>query len=79
MTSGSDVALGMSAIKRARTGDEMVCRSGRHKLVAAWNGSLAAVVGIGWRALALLAAIRRSLIELSAGEAVEGAHEQEDC
>jgi hypothetical protein len=57
----------------------MVWRLRRHKPVAALNGSLAAVVGIGRRALALLAAIRRFLIELSSGEAVEGTYKQEDC
>ncbi len=57
----------------------MVCRLGRYKLVAALNGGLTAVVGIRRRALALLAAIRSFLIELSTGEAVEGPDQQQDC
>jgi hypothetical protein len=57
----------------------MAGRVGCDKLVAAWNGSLAAVIGIRRRALALLAAIRRLLIELSTGEAVEGTYKQKDC
>jgi hypothetical protein len=52
---------------------------GCDKLVAALNGCLAALVRIRRRALALLTAIRRLLIELSASEAVEGAYEQKDC
>lgn len=44
---------------------------GCYKLVAAGHGSLAAVVGIRPGALALLAAIRRLLIEFSTSEAVE--------
>ena len=51
----------------------------RHKLVAALNGCLAAGVGIRRRALALLTAIRRLLIELSASEAVEWTYEQKNC
>jgi hypothetical protein len=49
------------------------------KVVAAWHGRLAAVVGIRRRALALFAAIRRFLIELSTSKAVERTYKQKDC
>jgi hypothetical protein len=52
---------------------------GCHELVAAWHGRLATVIGIRRRALALLTAIRRFLIELSTGKAVERTYKQKDC
>jgi hypothetical protein len=57
----------------------MVRRLGRNMLVAALNGSFAAVVGVRRRALALLTASRSLLIKPSAGEAVEGPNEQKYC
>ena len=60
-------------------GRRMVRRLGCHKLVAALNGSFAAVVWVRRRALALLAAIRSLLIKPSVGEAVEGPNEQKYC
>jgi hypothetical protein len=51
----------------------------RKKMVAALDGSFAAVVGIRRRTIALVAAIRSLLIELPTGKAVEGANQQKDC
>ncbi len=48
-------------------------------LIAAWNCRPTAGVRIRWRALALFAAIRRFLIELADGEAVERPHKQKNC
>jgi hypothetical protein len=60
-------------------GERMAGCLSRYKLVAALNGRLATVVGIRRRALALLAAIRRFLIELPAGEAIERTYKQQEC
>jgi len=57
----------------------MIGRLRRDKLVAVLNGGLTAVVGIRWRALAFLAAVRGLLIELATREAVERPHEQKYC
>ena len=57
----------------------MVRRLRRHQLVATWNGSFAALVGVRRRALALLAAIRSLLIEPSTSEAIERLNQQQDC
>ena len=62
-----------------KNGRRMAGCLGRYKLVAALNGRLATVVGIRRRALALLAAIRRFLIELPAGEAIERTYKQQEC
>ena len=62
-----------------KNGRRMAGSFGCDKLVAALNGRLAAVVGIRRRALALLAAIRRFLIELSTSKAVERTYKQKDC
>jgi hypothetical protein len=57
----------------------MIRRLRRHKVVATRESSLAAIVGIRCRALALFAAVRSLLIELAAREAVERPHEQKHC
>jgi hypothetical protein len=61
------------------SGRRMVGRLSCDKLAAPWKSRLAAVIGIRRRALALLAAICRLLVELPPREAVERAHEQKDC
>jgi hypothetical protein len=58
----------------------MVRRFRRHKLLAAWKRAFTAIVRArGRNALALFATVRGFLGELSAAEAVERLHEQEDC
>ena len=62
-----------------KNGRRMIRGLGDQKMIAALDGSFAAVVGVGRRAFSLVATIRGLLIELSTGEAVERPNQQKDC